>query len=116
MKPNILLQQDVVPEAGGAAAQAPTIERERTIYGVMAEFEEHEQVLAAAQRAYAEGYRGMDAYSPFPVEGLAEALGNRWTAVPLFTLMGGIIGGLGGYFMQWYSMGTLYPVDIGGRP
>jgi len=82
----------------------------------MAEFEEHEQVLAAARRAYAAGYRRMDAYSPFPVEGLAEALGHEWTAVPLITLMGGMAGGLGGFFMQWYSMGRLYPLNVGGRP
>ena len=86
------------------------------IYGLMAEFEDHEEVLEAARRAYAEGYRSMDAFSPFPVEGLAEALGHHYTPVPLFTLLGGMIGGLGGYFMQWYSMGKLYPLNVGGRP
>ena len=89
---------------------------EKSLYGLLAEFEEHEQVLAAANRAYAEGYRAMDAYSPFPVEGLAEALGHHTTIVPLLTLLGGIAGGLGGYFMQWYSMGRLYPLNVGGRP
>ena len=92
------------------------MEQGRAIYGLMAEFQEHEQVLNAAKQAYGEGYRRMDAYSPFPVEGLAEALGDEWTAVPLFTLLGGIVGGLGGYFMEWYSMGGLYPFNIGGRP
>src|SRR5205814_3157701 len=82
----------------------------------MAEFDDHEQVLAAAKRAYAEGYRRMDAYSPFPVKGLAEALGHERTAVPLITLLGGMAGGLGAYFMQWYSMGPLYPLNVGGRP
>ena len=92
------------------------LEAEKTLFGLMAEFEEHQQVLAAAKRAYAEGYRRMDAYSPFPVKGLAEALGHERTAVPLITLVGGITGGLGAYFMQWYSMGPLYPLNVGGRP
>jgi hypothetical protein len=89
---------------------------EKVLYGLMAEFEEHEQLLDAAKRAYAEGYRRMDGFSPFPIEGLAEALGHEMTLVPLFTLMGGIAGGLGGYFMEWYSMGRLYPINVGGRP
>jgi len=89
---------------------------EKVLYGLIAEFEEHEQLLEAAKRAYAEGYRRMDAFSPFPVEGLAEALGHEMTLVPLFTLMGGIAGGLGAYFMEWYSMGRLYPLNVGGRP
>ena len=94
----------------------PALQGQTVLFGLMAEFEEHEQVLAAAERAYKEGYREMDAFSPFPVEGLAEALGHHYTAVPLFTLLGGIAGGLGGYFMEWYSMGKLYPLNVGGRP
>jgi hypothetical protein len=95
----------------------PEIEyEEKTLYGLMAEFEEHEELLAATRRAYAEGYRRMDAYSPFPVEGLAEALGHENSAIPLFTLAGGIIGGLGAYFMEWIAMAKLYPLNVGGRP
>jgi hypothetical protein len=95
----------------------PEIEyEEKTLYGLMAEFEEHEELLEATRRAYAEGYRRMDAYSPFPVEGLAEALGHENSAIPLFTLVGGIIGGLGAYFMEWIAMAKLYPLNVGGRP
>ena len=95
----------------------PVVEYEEPkLFGLMAEFEDHEQVVEAAKRAYAEGYREMDAYSPFPVEGLAEALGHEHTAVPLITLIGGMIGGLGGYFMEWVSMARLYPLNVGGRP
>ena len=105
------------PDAPVAAhLTVPTAEEARSLHGIMAEFEEHEQVVAAAKRAYAEGYREMDAYSPFPVEGLAEAIGLGYSPVPLFTLMGGIAGGLGAYFMEWYSMGRLYPLNVGGRP
>ncbi|HEX3719957.1 MAG TPA: DUF3341 domain-containing protein [Verrucomicrobiae bacterium] len=100
----------------GFPSEAPTAGEERTLYGLMAEFEEHEQLLEAAKRAYAEGYREMDGYSPFPIEGLAEALGRDYSPVPLITLIGGMIGGLGGYFMEWISMGPLYPLNVGGRP
>jgi len=96
--------------------ELPMLEEPASLYGLMAEFEEHEQVLAAATRAYAEGYRRMDAYSPFPIDGLAEAMGYEYTAVPLLTLLGGIAGGLGAYFMEWYSMASLYPLNVGGRP
>lgn len=87
-----------------------------SIYGVMAEFDTPEEVLEATRQAYRQGYRKMDAFTPFPVEGLAEELGQRGTAVPLITLIGGIAGGLGAYFMQWYAMGILYPLNIGARP
>ena len=89
---------------------------ESPLYGLMAEFTEHDQLLDAARRAYAAGYRRMDAFSPFPVEELAEAIGHEYSPVPLITLAGGMIGGLGGYFMQWYSMARLYPLNVGGRP
>lgn len=95
----------------------PQIEYEEpAMFGLMAEFEEHEQLLAAARRAYGEGYRRMDAYSPFPIDGLAEALGHENSPIPLFTLAGGIIGGLGAYFMEWIAMAKLYPINVGGRP
>jgi hypothetical protein len=86
------------------------------IYGLMAEFNEPDQVLAAARRAYEDGYRCMDAYTPFPVEGLAAALGHRRSPVPLLVLIGGITGGTGGYLMQWYAMAVGFPLNIGGRP
>ncbi|HWC58409.1 MAG TPA: DUF3341 domain-containing protein [Verrucomicrobiae bacterium] len=100
-----------------ATPPEPEIEYEEpALFGLMAEFEEHEQLLAATRRAYAEGYRRMDAYSPFPIEGLAEALGHEYCAIPLITLAGGIVGGLGAYFMEWIAMARLYPINIGGRP
>src|SRR4051812_234536 len=86
------------------------------VYGVMAEFLSPEAVVAAARAAYDYGYRHMDAYSPIPVEGLAEAIGFRRNRIPLLVLIGGIVGGVGGYFMQWYSATIHYPIDVGGRP
>ncbi len=86
------------------------------IYGVMAEFDDHERIIEAARIAYEQGYRRMDAYTPFPVEGLAKALGHKKNAVPFFVLLGGVTGGLGGYFMEWFAMAVDYPLNIGGRP
>lgn len=86
------------------------------LYGLMAEFDREEEIISAVRRAYEAGYREMDAYTPFPVEGLAEEMGSHWTAVPAIVLTGGIIGGLGGYFMQWYATVISYPLNVGGRP
>lgn len=86
------------------------------LHGVLAEFREPEQLLAAAQAAYQAGYRRMEAYSPYAVEGVAEAIGFSETKVPLIVLLGGIIGGLTAYFMQWYSAAIDYPLNVGGRP
>ncbi|HEV8552195.1 MAG TPA: DUF3341 domain-containing protein, partial [Casimicrobiaceae bacterium] len=61
------------------------------------------------------GYRDIEAYTPFPVEGLAEALGFARNRVPLLTLIGGILGGAGAYFVQWYSAVIDYPINAGGR-
>src|SRR5689334_13195640 len=75
----------------------------KVIYGLMAEFANAEQLVAAAQRVYTLGYRKLEAYSPVPVEGLAEITGARGRRLPLIVLGGGILGGVGGLFMQWYA-------------
>lgn len=85
-------------------------------WGLLAEFGTADALLAAARALRAAGYRELEAYSPFPVEGLAEALGPQRDAVPLCTLLGALAGGVGGYLMQWYSAVVDYPVNIGGRP
>ena len=86
------------------------------LYGVMAEFESPDELLEAAKAAYRAGYTRMDAYSPYPVEGLAEAIGFRNTRIPMVVLIGAIVGAVGGYFMQWFSAVIHYPLNIGGRP
>lgn len=86
------------------------------LYGIMAEFAEPEQLLHAARAAYRAGYRKMDAYSPYAVEGVAEAIGFTKTRVPLIVLLGGICGALTAYGMQWYSAVVDYPLNVGGRP
>jgi hypothetical protein len=85
-------------------------------WGLMAEFATADELLAAARRVRSAGYRHAEAYSPFPVEGLAEALGFERSRVPLYTFAGGLAGGVGGYFLQWYSAVIDYAVDIAGRP
>jgi hypothetical protein len=87
-----------------------------SIYGLMAEFDSPDALVAAARSAFAEGFRKMDGYSPFPVDGLAEALGFHRTRVPLIVLIGGIIGCLGGFFLQYWVSVIDYPINVGGRP
>jgi hypothetical protein len=87
-----------------------------SIYGLLAEFDTPGDLLAATQRAYEAGYRRMDAYTPFPVAGLAEALGFHRTRLPLLVLLGGLVGGVGGFLMQYWIAAINYPLNIGGRP
>ncbi len=86
------------------------------IYGLLAEFDNTNALVTAARAMNAAGYRHVDAYSPFPIEGLAEAIGFRHTRLPLVVLIGGIVGCVGGFFMLAYSAGVDYPFNIGGRP
>lgn len=86
------------------------------IYGLLAEFRTSEALLEAAKRARESGFRYVEAYSPYAVEGIAEAVGFRRDRVPLITLVGGIVGAVGGYFLQWYSAVIDYPINVGGRP
>lgn len=82
----------------------------------MAEFDTPEGLLAAARRAHAAGYRRMDAYTPFPVEGLSEALGHPHTRLPLLVLIAGILGAVFGFVSQYWVTVIDYPVIVGGRP
>jgi hypothetical protein len=88
----------------------------RPIYGLMAEFDDAGALVSAARRAFDAGFRRMDAYTPFPVEGLAEAIGFHHTRVPLIVLIGGIIGCIGGYYLQYWVAVIDYPINVGGRP
>jgi len=86
------------------------------LYGTMAELATPDALLEAARHARGAGWRGVEAYSPFPIDGLADALGFNGNRVPLLALLGGIAGGAGGYFMQWYAAVVSYPINVGGRP
>jgi hypothetical protein len=90
--------------------------REPRVYGLLAEFAQPENLLAAATAAHAAGYRRMDAYTPFPVHGLSEAIGLRQTRLPTIVLIGGILGACIGFGMQYWYETTHSPMNIGGRP
>lgn len=86
------------------------------LYGIMAEFDNPSELVAAARRTYQEGYRRINGYSPYPIEELSEAIGFTRTSLPLIVLIGGILGGLGGFFMQYWMEVIDYPLNVGGKP
>ena len=86
------------------------------LYGVMAEFESPGDLVAAARKVYSLGYRRINGYSPYPIEELSEAIGFTHTRLPLIVFIGGVLGGLGGFFMQYYMEVIDYPLNVGGRP
>jgi ActD protein len=86
------------------------------VHGLLAEFDDPTSLVAAAERARHEGYRRMDAYSPFPIEELHEAIGAHHTRLPLIVLIGGLVGCGGGYLMQVWVSASAYPLNIGGKP
>jgi len=82
----------------------------------MAEFDDPTSLVTATERAHHEGYRRMDAYSPFPIEELHEALGSAPSRLPLIVLIGGLVGCIGGYALEYWSSVIAYPLNIGGKP
>jgi hypothetical protein len=90
---------------------------EPRLHGLLAEFVAPTEIVAAAKRARQEGYTALDAYSPFPIEALAEAAGHRSRGrLPFLVLMGGVLGGLGGYLLQYWTSVHAYPLIVGGKP
>lgn len=85
-------------------------------YGLMGEFDSAQTLLEGAETVRGQGYRSIEAFSPFPVEGLAAVLGNQRDWIPLWTLLGGIAGAGISYFIQYFSAVHAYPLNIGGRP
>ena len=86
------------------------------VYGLIAEFDEADDLLAAASKTYRAGYRAIEAYTPFPLHGLSEAIGFDKTHVPVFTLLGGILGAIFGFGMQYFAMVMHSPYHVGGKP
>jgi hypothetical protein len=100
-----LIEQHAPADAGGEGS-----------YGLMAEFDSPSAIVAAARRVYDAGYRRINAYSPFPIEELSEAIGFHHDRVALVTLIGGILGGLGGFALQYWTSAIDFPINVGGRP
>jgi hypothetical protein len=86
------------------------------LYGLMAEFANPTDIVAAAKRTHEAGYRKIDAYSPFPIEELAEAIGFHRDGVALVTLVGGLLGMFSGYLLQYWIHTINYRINVGGRP
>jgi hypothetical protein len=93
-----------------------TEQGKRPCAGMLAEFPSVETLCAAAHAAREQGYTHAEAYSPFPIEGLADTLGMRRAWIAPAALAGGLLGGGGVYFLQWYAAVVDYPINVGGRP
>ncbi|MGP8247890.1 MAG: DUF3341 domain-containing protein [Bryobacteraceae bacterium] len=85
-------------------------------YGLMAEFETANALVKAARAAREQGYRKLDAYTPFPIEELTDALHLHRNRLPLLVLLGGLTGGSFGYLLQYYVTVLQYPINVAGRP
>src|SRR3954452_13175857 len=86
------------------------------LYGLLAEFDSATDLVMAARRTYEAGYRRIDGYSPFPIPELFDAIGDHKTSMSLVVLIGGIIGGVSGFLMQYYIEVIDYPLNVGGKP
>src|SRR5262245_25167729 len=86
------------------------------IYGLMAELPTAEALIEAAHQVRAAGYTKVDAFTPYPIEAVVEALALPRSKVPLIVLLGGLLGGSGGYLLQYWSQVIRYPMNVGGRP
>ena len=85
-------------------------------FGLMAEFGDPDELVENTRRAYEAGYRNMDAYTPYPLHGLSEALGIRRNLVPYVVGLGALLGGLGGFMLQVWTSAIAYPINVAGRP
>jgi hypothetical protein len=92
------------------------VQQAPTLHGLMAEFTDATELVRAARAAYAQGFRQMDAYTPAPIHGLAEALGHDDRRVQSFTFIGGLLGFVGGFALCYWTSVIDYPLNIGGRP
>jgi len=86
------------------------------LYGLMAEFSDPNEVVAAARRVHEAGYRKVDAFSPYPMEALTEALELPHSRLPLLVLLGGVAGLVAGYGLEYWVSVIEYPLNIGGKP
>ena len=92
------------------------MDADKPIYGLMAEFDDVTTLVDATKRVHAEGYKRFDAYTPFPVHQLFEAMEFNDRRLPLAVLLGGIFGCCAGFGLCYWVSTTAYPLNIGGRP
>jgi hypothetical protein len=86
------------------------------LYGLLAEFASPQDLLAAVERTREEGYRAIDAYTPFPIEAISEALDHHGSPLPKIVFIGGVVGTISGFLLQFWTSAIDYPLNIGGRP
>jgi hypothetical protein len=86
------------------------------LYGLVAEFDSPATLLAAVRETTNAGYTRTDAFSPYPIHGMGEALNFHDRRLSLFVLIGGIIGCLAGYGLEYWTQVIAFPLNIGGRP
>src|SRR3954466_14649975 len=86
------------------------------VYGVMAEFENANALVAAARQAHEAGYRQMDGYTPYPIEELHEALQIHDTTLTRLVLGSGVAGCIGRCAIQYWMAVGGYPLIGAGRP
>jgi hypothetical protein len=82
----------------------------------MAEFNAPAELVAAVRRVHEAGYRRVDAFSPYPMEALSEALDLHRSRLPLLVLFGGVAGLVVGYGLEYWASVIEYPMNVGGRP
>jgi hypothetical protein len=90
--------------------------RTPALYGIMAEFDNPSDLVAAARQTHEAGYRRINGYSPYPIEELSEAIGFTRTSLPLIVFIGGLLGGIGGFLMQYCTEVVDYPLNVGSKP
>ncbi len=86
------------------------------LVALLAEFRTAAEIVEAARQVHAAGYRKVEAYTPYPMEEVIDALHLHRTHVPKIVLAGGILGLLFGWGLQYYTAVVDYPINIGGRP
>ena len=104
------------PEFGTPGPRVAGGELPARLFGVIAEFANAEDLLHAVPKARKEGYQVMEAYTPYPIEELNDAIGHGPSRVPVLVLLGGIVGALFGFGLQYWTSVVDYPLNIGGRP
>jgi len=88
----------------------------KKLYGLMAEFDSPEKLIHACEAATEAGFKRLGAYTPYPIEEVWEAIGHHRSKLPMIVLAGGLVGAVGGFFLQYWSSVMAYPLNIGGRP
>lgn len=114
-----MTEQQQVSDAKSAIDRTQTSAEQmmaRELFGIIAEFREPKALVAATEKAAEAGYTAMDAYTPFPVHGMSEALGLKRNLLPYIVLLGAILGGVGGYYLQYWTAAVDYVLNVGGRP